>query len=174
MRRFAAAGMDLDNVFPRVFVGSFPEDTRDIAQLKREYGVSAVLNLQTDDDFDYLEVDWEWIRAAYRHERIVVRRVPVRDFDTEDLRRMLPRCVEVLEELLAAGHTVYLHCTAGVGRSPSVAVAYLHWVEGWTLDRAYEYVRMRRPSQPNLKAIEAASRDRLTGEPGSPTEEDIL
>jgi hypothetical protein len=37
----------------------------------------------------------------------------------------------VLDVLLRANHRVYLHCTAGLGRSPGVAIAYQ---VGFTLD----------------------------------------
>jgi hypothetical protein len=47
-----------------------------------------------------------------------------------DLRKNLPRAVGVLDKLIKDDRKVYLHCTAGVGRSPSVAVAYYYWIEG--------------------------------------------
>jgi len=59
--------------------------------------------------------------------RIELCRVPVRDFDLVDLREKLLECVHLLERLLAASHLVYLHCTIGAARSPTVAIAYLHW-----------------------------------------------
>ena len=60
------------------------------------------------------------------------RRVPARDFDEDDLRQNLPQCVAALDQLLTAGNTVYVHCTAGMGRAPSTVIAYLVWREHWT------------------------------------------
>jgi protein-tyrosine phosphatase len=57
-----------------------------------------------------------------------LRRVPVRDFDAAELRSKLPECVRNLDGLLSAGHLVYLHCTAGINRSPTVAMAFLYRV----------------------------------------------
>ena len=79
--------------------------------------------------------------------------MPVRDFDPDDLRRNLPRCIEMLDELLRQGHTVYMHCSMGINRSPSVVIAYLHWVQGWDLERAAEHVLERRSCDPYLEAI---------------------
>ena len=69
-----------------------------------------------------------------------VRRVPVQDFSPDALRKGLPGCVEAVGELVEDGHSVYVHCNVGVNRSPSVAIAYLHWIEGWALDEAVDHV----------------------------------
>lgn len=81
---------------------------------------------------------------------------PVRDFDTADLQRNLPLCVAVLDHMLKASHTVFLHCTAGTGRSPTVAVGYLHWCLAWPLDRALAHVRNCRDCSPNVEALRNA------------------
>lgn len=150
--------MNLDKVFSQVFVGSHPESVGDIDRLQRDFGVTAVLNLHTQEDIEDLNLPWETLREHYRTSNIELRRVPVRDFDREDLRTNLKGCVDVLRLLLDDGHTVYVHCTAGVGRSPSVVIAYLHWVEKWNLDRAIEQVTTRRGCSPDVVAIQTADR----------------
>ncbi len=84
-------------------------------------------------------------------------RVPLRDFDPVDLREQLPECVCALDQLLSAGYSVYLHCTAGTGRSPTVAIAYLHRCLDWDLDRAAAYVKERWECSPNMEAIQLAT-----------------
>ena len=155
--------MDLNEIIPRLFVGSSPESVDDVDRLRDEHNVSAVLCLQTEEDFEYLELDWEPLEARYRELGMELRRVPVRDFDEDDLRKNLPACVAVLQELLDAGHTVYVHCNLGVGRSPSVAVAYLHWIQRRPLDEAAEHVYGCRNVSPNLRAIRLAGADRQKG-----------
>jgi len=95
-----------------------------------------VLNLQTDDEIRSLNLAWEMLLAQYKACHIDVRRVPVRDFDAMELCSRLPECARTLDELLAAGHLVYLHCTAGTGRSPTVAIAHLYLCRAWKLDEA--------------------------------------
>jgi protein-tyrosine phosphatase len=68
-----------------------------------------------------------------------------------------------LDGLLRAGHTVYVHCNAGMNRSPSTVVAYLHWVRGIGLDEAVEYVTSRHLSDPYVEAIRLATEDRAAG-----------
>jgi atypical dual specificity phosphatase len=151
--------MNLDQVFPQVFCGSYPESIADVDRLRQDFAVTAVLNLHTDEDMDELSVPWTALEDHYRRSGIEVRRVPVRDFDPDDLQRKLPECVRVLRALIEDGHTVYAHCTAGMGRSPTVVVAYLHWVEQRDLDEAAGHVISCRPCSPDLHAIRAASDD---------------
>jgi protein-tyrosine phosphatase len=151
--------MHLSQVLPHLFVGSCPTSTDDIDRLKTDYGVTAILNLQTDHDFDYWDLDWGRLAAHCQESGIDVRRIPVRDFDGLDLRKRLSECVQALDELLRASHTVYLHCNVGAGRSPSVAIAYLHWKQGWNLDEAIEHVTRCRSCSPNIEAIVLASGD---------------
>lgn len=148
--------IDFDRVAPQVLVGSYPEDLADIQSLGKEQRVSAVLNLQTDEDYGRLECDWPRLAAAYQRLNIEVRRVPIRDFDSEDLTRGLSAAVAALAELIDAGHTVYVHCSAGLGRSPSVVIAYLHWIQGLDLDAASEQVNKCHACVPNLEAIRRA------------------
>ena len=119
-----------------------------------------MLNVQTDDDMAYWGVDWYRLEPYYREVGVEIRRVPVRDFDLDDLRRQLPECVEVLDELLHQGHTVYVHCNMGVNRSPSIVIAYLHWVLGWDLEKATDHVLKCRSCDPYVDAIRLAGEDR--------------
>jgi hypothetical protein len=38
--------------------------------------------------------------------------------------------VAALEWAISQGKMVYVHCTAGLGRAPAVAIAYLYWFHG--------------------------------------------
>ena len=151
--------MDYSEILPELYLGSCLEHPEDIEHLQRKLGVTAVLSLQTDEDLDELGCDWPRLRADYRRLHIRVRRVPVRDLDHEDLRKQLPRCVQALNELMREGHTVYVHCTGGMGRSPSVVIAYLHWVQQCELDQAVRRVTNSRPCSPDLEAIRLAGED---------------
>lgn len=151
--------MNADQVLPQVVVGIYPQTPRDIDWLIRQFDVTAVLNLHTDEDIVELNVAWPALEEHYRQSNIEVRRVPITDFDHDDLQACLPQGVRQLAELIDAGHTVYCHCTAGIGRSPSVVVAYLAWIDGHDLDQAAALIQRCRPCSPDLRAIRLASRD---------------
>lgn len=116
--------------------------------------ITAILSLQTKGDLRDRGIEWEE-RAALRA-GLEFRSVPVTDFDADDLRHKLPGCVSVLDGMLKAGHSVYVHCTAGVSRSPTVIVAYLHWCLGWPLRRALTHLDKTHNCVPNSDAIRAA------------------
>ena len=147
--------MEFAQILPHLFVGSHPASVADVEKLRRESGITAILNLQTDEDTCSGDIPWQDLESRYRACGILLCRVQVRD-ELAALREKLPECVRALDQLLQTGYTVYLHCTAGVGRSPTVAVAYLHRCWGWHLDMALAYVRERRSSTPSVEAIQQA------------------
>ena len=151
--------MDCDQVLPQIVVGSYPGSTDDIDRLNRDFGITAALNVQSEEDDRIQHIPWPELENHYRRLAIEVRRVRVTDFDRADLQRNLPECVGALRELIEDGRTVYVHCTAGIGRSPTVVIAYLHWVENWDLLEAAGHVRSHRYCSPDLEAIRLASED---------------
>jgi protein-tyrosine phosphatase len=138
---------------PSLIVGPDPWDIEAFQQLIAEH-VTAILNLQTDEDLEKRGTVWEENLA--RVSGLDFCRVPVRDFDTADLQRKLPDCVAELDRLLKAGHTVYVHCSAGVSRSPTVVAAYLHRHLGLPLEEALASVQAVRDCCPNAEVIKGA------------------
>ena len=150
--------MDFNQILPTVYVGSCPRTTSDIDRLARELGVTGVLNLQTDDDFETLGYDWPSLARHYANKKIEVRRVPICDFDSQDLSQHLPLAVQTLAELLKDGRFVYVHCTQGMGRAPSVVVAYLHWIVSLSLNDAADHLLHCRRCVPDVDAVYDATR----------------
>ncbi len=91
--------MDYAQILPRLFIGSHPRTVDDIDGLRLKAGITAVLNLQTDEDMRAINLTWEPIEAHYTASGIELLRVPVRDLDPVDLREKLPQCVRVLDQL---------------------------------------------------------------------------
>jgi protein-tyrosine phosphatase len=115
--------MDCHFVTRSLCMGVNPQDQSDLKQLQ-SMGITGILSLQSEEDLRDRDPDWE--KSVAETEGLTYRNVPITDYDSLDLKWKLPSCVKVLRELLCAGHRVYLHCTAGISRSPTVAVAYLH------------------------------------------------
>ncbi|KAL9318119.1 hypothetical protein ACSQ67_014636 [Phaseolus vulgaris] len=91
-------------------------------------------------------------------------RAEIRDFDAFDLRMQLPAVVSKLYKAVNSnGGVTYIHCTAGLGRAPAVATAYMFWVLGYTFKEAHTLLQSKRECFPKLDAIKSATADILTG-----------
>lgn len=151
-------------ITPDIIVGSQPRHALDVDQLAAE-GVDVILSLQQDKDLDYWKVNLGEISSRAEQLGMRLVRTPAVDFSPHSLRETLPRAVRALEESRASGAKVYVHCTAGLGRSPAVAIAALYWLTPMQLDEAYEFLTGIRPCGPSKDAIRGATYDLLSGRP---------
>ena len=143
--------LDLSQIVPNVYVGPCLTSTDEIDELKA-MGITAVLNLQTDDDFDLENIDWQRLADHYQQVEIEVVRIEVRGPGV--LQVKLTDCLGALRSLLAQDHAVLVHCTDGQNRAPTVVIAYLHRVLGWELHEAVTHVKTKRPtSDPYLEVL---------------------
>ncbi|MCB1781628.1 MAG: dual specificity protein phosphatase family protein [Candidatus Competibacteraceae bacterium] len=141
-------------------IGSCPRSLSSLDQIRAESKVSAILSVQHDECLEKLEIDYPRLVRHGQTLGLSMQRSPMRDFDIEDQRHQLPNAVRALHYLLSQGHCVYLHCTAGINRSPLTALAYLTWVEGQRLDEALVLLRQARPEvYPYLDAYEGCFQD---------------
>lgn len=186
-------GLYHHEVAPGVIVGTQPRGRREVDRLIEETGATAILNLQEDKDAEHWGVDLGRVVRHAESRGLMHLRAPARDFDGDSLRGILPRAAALLQrELLAAaavpvpssssdgaaagGGRVYVHCTAGLGRAPAVAIAWRYWFfdegrEGgeqggdgerrWSLDAEYGAVTRVRPCGPRREAILGATADLL-------------
>lgn len=139
-------------IAPGLLVGEYPRP-EDVPELRAKHGVTAVLSLQDDDDLAVKGLRLEELREAYLASSIAFRRVPIADNDPEAVEIHLEAAIDALEDLVAAGHTVLLHCNAGYNRAPTVAIGWLHRDRGHSLAAADRIVRARRPCVPFLTVL---------------------
>ncbi len=136
--------LNWDEINASIIVGSCPMSTEDIDRIRLGTHASAMFSVQHDACLEHFGIEYA---AHVRHGReagLEMVRYPIRDFDPGEMREHLPGAVRVLAGLLRAGHRVYIHCTAGMGRSPLTVMAYLVIIEGWAPDDAMEMLRRQR------------------------------
>ena len=77
--------------------------------------------------------------------------VPINDIVSANILPYLPGATAFLhEQLTVRGHSVLVHCMAGVSRSVTVVLAYLIRYQNMSLDDAFQHVKQRHPeSAPN-------------------------
>ena len=139
--------INFSRILDNLIVGSCPASAMDAKRLAQA-GITAVVNLQSDADFERLGIDWMALENLYHELGVAVYRIPMIDFDEADIGRLLPQAAHSLNRALGLGHRVYLHCTAGKERSPTTAVAWMAWYGGYSMDEALRLVREARPVNP--------------------------
>ncbi|KXZ48593.1 hypothetical protein GPECTOR_26g496 [Gonium pectorale] len=158
-------GLNYNRILPDIIVGSCLQTPADVDHLADKEGVRTVFCLQEDSDMAYFSLDVKPIQARCEERGDIKHvRFPIRDFDPFDLRRKLPKAVARLaREHKPSEGTIYIHCTAGLGRAPATALAYMFWLRGQKLDEAYELLRGKRMCSPRIEAIRSATVDLLVG-----------
>ncbi|PNY00545.1 phosphoglucan phosphatase DSP4 chloroplastic-like, partial [Trifolium pratense] len=116
-------GMNYNFIRPDLIVGSCLQTPEDVDKL-RKIGVKTIFCLQQNPDLEYFGVDINAIREyAKTFDDIQHLRAEIRDFDSFDLRKRLPAVISKLYKAIKSnGGVTYIHCTAGLGRAPAVAV----------------------------------------------------
>jgi protein-tyrosine phosphatase len=141
-------------ILPHLLIGEYPTAAHAV-WLRTVHRISAVVSLQDDADLVSKGLTLEELERAYERHGVVFHRVPVPDGSTQVLAARLDQIVALLGQLTAHGHRVYLHCNAGMNRAPTVAIAYLHAVRGWSLSAAREFVKDRCHCVPYMQLLEA-------------------
>ena len=152
--------LNWDQIRDDLVIGSCPITTHDIDRIRDQTGVTALLSLQSDECRKHFGIDYLEHRAHGARNALALVNAPMLDFDPPDQRRNLPLAVGTLCDLLAAGHKVYLHCTAGCNRAPLTALAYLAFVEMQAPEAAGARIREARPqADPSWEAYQGCRDD---------------
>jgi atypical dual specificity phosphatase len=101
-------------------------------RLMQSWGVQALVNLRVEWDDR-----WSGIQSPY------YLWLPTIDSTNPVLEQLL-QGTAFIHEQVQAGRQVYVHCAAGLGRSPTLVVAYLV-ARGFTAEKAVEFILARRP-----------------------------
>lgn len=155
--------IEWDVIRSDLLVGTHPQDASDIDTIAEETEATAILNLQHPEGIEALDVPVDQIARRARAHGLRYVRSPMRDFDHEYQRRTLPDATRALSGLLEDDHTVYVHCTAGINRSPLVVLGYLVFVEGMDRQEALRLIKRARPqARPYMDVLEQVREDIVT------------
>ena len=120
-------------------------------QIEEEYsklsceGVSAILNLQTDEDMKSLGKTHEDFCKYAEDKSMFYCNYPIIDNDQDDFNIKCLGAVEKLNELVLAYDKVYVHCTAGVHRSAKLVCLFLMVYGNLGVKEAVDLVLLKRP-----------------------------
>lgn len=137
--------VDASPIFPSLYIGSAPASATEFRELQSQTRLTALFSLQTDADLAVGNLSWEREAAWCHANGIAARRLPIEDWSAAAVIAHLDEGVAMLRRLLDEGQVVYLHCSAGVNRSPSIALGYLVRVRGHSVEEALGLVQQARP-----------------------------
>lgn len=127
----------MSEILPNLFLGGLPDAKRASRSLEPRK-ITHVLNVAA-------EIVPAKIKPEIAHLFKEYHTLGVEDDDpTGDITPILDPAVEWIDETLAGGGTVLVHCMAGISRSACVVMAYLVAKKGYTLTKAFHFVVFRR------------------------------
>ena len=118
---------------PKLWLGGAPSYQRDYEAIRR-LEITAVLDTRAERVPDL---------GFYDAHGITHRKFPVPDVTVPDA-GVLTEAVAWIDDQLADGRTVLIHCAKGRGRSATVLAAYLLRTEGKSFDAVRDLLRSRR------------------------------
>jgi atypical dual specificity phosphatase len=122
-----------DRIDDHVFMGALPLSW-DVPRMKQE-GIGAVVNTCSE---------YAGPQKAYAEADIVQLRLPTVDFTPPSLADV-ERGVAFMEEQIADGRDVYVHCKAGRARSATIVLCWLIAAKGVTPEEGQKWILEKRP-----------------------------
>ena len=111
-----------------IYRGDRPKDLLQIRDLGKKV---AIINLENDRDAVFYEGE-----AAY-HLGMLFENHPLSEFERPPSKK-LRKIVARIQELVALGYTVFIHCKHGKDRTGYVVAALRMLTQGWSFERAYK------------------------------------
>ncbi|TNV80136.1 hypothetical protein FGO68_gene1 [Halteria grandinella] len=137
-----------------IYIGPYPQ-TQDDAKALYSAGITGVLNVQTEKDHNSRSIDWSKMQTYYRQLQIEPVWSQIDDQNGGELELKLHDAANKLYEMITKKQLkVYVYCTTGMNRAPTVVLAYLSLFYGMDPLIAEQYVKSHRSvSEPNLAAV---------------------
>ena len=125
--------LKISQVTANIFVGGYPKTAKDLELLKKS-NISAILSIQSDQDFKNHGISPHYFELLCEEHSIRFRRHAIEDMDSADFINKAEGGATLLSDLLKEGGKVYVHCSAGIYRSPQMIALYLTLFEHYPLE----------------------------------------
>lgn len=137
----------------RLCVGGYPRDAGDIRKLKSE-GVTGILSIQSERDYSSHGLSPHYLSLLCEESAVRYQTYSIEDMNNQDFIERAQGAVRKLREMLRESGKVYVHCTAGIYRSPQIIALYLAQFQDYSVEQAVDMVKMNHPlARPNCKVI---------------------
>ena len=135
--------MSVSKPFPRsywvvpekILAGQFPGDADDDKRRERiealfNCGVRTIINLQEESEIEHDPLLLKEYRSLFEsagkvnNAEVKFHRISIKDFSTPSTETM-KQILDTVDAEVAAGHTLYIHCWGGIGRTGMVVGCFL-------------------------------------------------
>eukprot|EP01127_Copromyxa_protea_P012781 TRINITY_DN3356_c0_g1_i2.p1 TRINITY_DN3356_c0_g1~~TRINITY_DN3356_c0_g1_i2.p1 ORF type:complete len:227 (-),score=43.28 TRINITY_DN3356_c0_g1_i2:57-737(-) len=143
-RKLSSPGFNYDEIVPGLFLGRMPNNEGDLQELKSK-NVKSIIILNEEWE---LQVPFKRLNELgfdYIH-------LPCPDYFSPTVDE-IQQSVDYIKQNIAKGNNVYCHCYAGKGRSAIVIIAYVAYINGWPVRKAFDFVKSKRSLVTNLPAM---------------------
>ena len=129
----------------KIWVGGYAQAA--MLAVENPKGITAVLNVSTEPPYQ-------------KNPQIIYQHIPFHD--GEDIpSRQFVACLGWLKFMYENGHTVLIHCAAGISRSVTITAAFMHYEGIADFDTAMDRIRMARPIASPAPAVLVSAKKML-------------
>ncbi len=121
--------------------------------LLHDIGVQDIVTLQTEDEARLGGILPPVATRIVAALGMSLYRMEITDLSAPALKARTPLAAGLVSHLRSRGRCIYVHCAAGMSRSPTVVSAYLVLSQGLSADAACNLVVTLHPSMPDRQAV---------------------
>lgn len=139
-----------------IYLGAMPLKNWDHLNKIHELGIKAILSVNEDHELEDQFLAKPVKSFDWKDRNIKYLKIATPDLEPIETSK-LAMAVDFVVQQVDLGNRVYIHCTAGRGRSASVAICSLVKIKGYSLEKSIALVKQCRPqimlSNNQIKAI---------------------
>lgn len=148
--------LNYSQVTENIFLGAYVKTEEDLTLLRKNK-VTAILSIQTDQDLASHRLTPGYLSELCDQYGIQLITYSIEDMNKKDFLEKWTGAVILLRNLLRFGNKVYVHCSAGVYRSPQIVALYLMLVNHISPSEAIDFVKKKHPyARPSQNLINSA------------------
>jgi len=118
-------------ILPGLFLGCAKDAASE--DVLSAHGITYILNVTPN------------LPNVFAHDpRYKYKQIPIIDHWNQNLSQFFPEAIQFIDEARTQGCGVLVHCLAGISRSVTLTVAYLMQTRKWSLNCAYDFVKLRK------------------------------
>ena len=119
--------VNIDKINDKIYLGDIV-GANEIEYLKQE-GITHIISLAGD-----------FCSPKYEDGLFIRKIINIDDFGTENIYQYFKECIEFIEN----SDKVFIHCSCGVDRSPTIIIGYLMWKTHSSYDDVFNYIKEKR------------------------------